>query len=136
MDTGLETLGRDECLRLLASVPVGRIVYSDGALPSCAPVNFALDGAAVAFRTVPGSRIATATDDAVVAFEVDHVDPDDCTGWSVLVTGTARVVRDTGTAVRLDQLALVSWVGADRTQWVRITPTIITGRMLRTVPVA
>ncbi|MEU6806599.1 pyridoxamine 5'-phosphate oxidase family protein, partial [Streptomyces neyagawaensis] len=36
-------LDRQECLRLLAKVPVGRVVYTRRALPAVLPVNFALD---------------------------------------------------------------------------------------------
>ena len=39
----LEHLSRDECLRLVGQVPVGRIVYTRQALPAVELVNFALD---------------------------------------------------------------------------------------------
>ena len=39
----LEYLSRDECMRLMASVPVGRIVYTRRALPAVELVNFALN---------------------------------------------------------------------------------------------
>jgi len=39
----LKQLGRDECLRLMASVPVGRIIYTRQALPAVELVNFAVD---------------------------------------------------------------------------------------------
>ena len=38
-----ETLSDGECLRLMASVPVGRIVYTVRAMPAVEPVNFAFD---------------------------------------------------------------------------------------------
>ena len=37
----LKQLSRDECLRLMASVPVGRIIYTRQALPAVELVNFA-----------------------------------------------------------------------------------------------
>lgn len=132
----METLTREECLRLIAEAEFGRVVYTEGALPSCTPVNYALDGAAIVFRTTPHSRLARATADAVVAFEVDEVDPVRRTGWSVLVTGVSIAVRDIGEVVRLEQLGLAPWTGDDRTQWVRITPSIVTGRRLVGAPAA
>jgi len=87
---GLEVLSRSECLRLLATTPVGRVALSIGALPVVLPVNFALDGESVVFRTGPGSKLEAATRQAVVAFQADHVDLADETGWSVLLTGVAR----------------------------------------------
>src|SRR6266508_4316639 len=48
----LDELDRDECFRLLASVPVGRIaVCGPGQAPLVVPVNFALDGDVIVFRT-------------------------------------------------------------------------------------
>ena len=124
----LVTLDRTECLRLLAGAAVGRVVHTDRALPACTPVNFRLLGEAVVFRTAASSRLAAATADAVVAFEVDDIDPVTSTGWTVLVTGVATAVRDVSTLVRLDQLGLVPWAGADRQHWVRITVADVTGR--------
>jgi len=126
--TSLVTLDRSECLRLLAGAPVGRVVHTDRALPACTPVNFRLVGEAVVFRTAASSRLAAATADAVVAFEVDDIDPVTGTGWTVLVTGVATAVRDVSTLVRLDQLGLVAWAGPDRQHWVRITVADVSGR--------
>jgi nitroimidazol reductase NimA-like FMN-containing flavoprotein (pyridoxamine 5'-phosphate oxidase superfamily) len=103
----LVTPDRTESLRLLAGATVGRVVHTDRALPACTPVNFLLLGEAVVFRTAASSRLAAATADAVVAFEVDEIDPVTCTGWTVQVTGVATAVRDVSTLVRLDQLGLV-----------------------------
>lgn len=124
----LVTLDRPECLRLLASAAVGRVVHTDRALPACTPVNFRLVGEAVVFRTASSSRLAAATADAVVAFEVDDIDPVGCTGWTVLVTGVATAVLDVSTLLRLDQLGLVAWAGEDRQHWVRITVADISGK--------
>jgi nitroimidazol reductase NimA-like FMN-containing flavoprotein (pyridoxamine 5'-phosphate oxidase superfamily) len=126
----LVELDRRECLRLLASAQVGRVVHTDRALPACTPVSFRLVGPAVVFRTSPGSRLAAATADAVVAFEVDEIDPATSTGWSVLVRGVASAVRDVSALVRLEQLGLVPWAGPDRPHWVHIAIADVTGRRL------
>ncbi|WP_308211793.1 pyridoxamine 5'-phosphate oxidase family protein [Actinoallomurus soli] len=72
---GLEVLGRQECLALLGAVPIGRIVFTDRALPAVWPVNFALSGGDVVIRTMAGSKPAAAARGAVVAFEADEFDP-------------------------------------------------------------
>jgi hypothetical protein len=41
-DPDAEQLGRDECLRLLGSVPIGRVAFTVDALPSVQPVTFVL----------------------------------------------------------------------------------------------
>lgn len=90
----METLDRDECLRLLATVPVGRIGVSVGALPAILPVNFALVGTSIVIRTVPGIKLDAGTRRAVVAFEVDSYAADGSSGWSVLVQGVCSEVTD------------------------------------------
>ena len=41
--SALKQLSRDECLKLMASVPVGRVIYTRRALPAVGLINFALD---------------------------------------------------------------------------------------------
>jgi hypothetical protein len=85
-----------ECLRLLATVPVGRIGVSIGALPAVLPVNFALVGADPVILTASGTKLDAATRHAVVAFEADSYAPDGSSGWSVLVQRTCSEVADVG----------------------------------------
>ena len=87
---GLEVLTRDECVRLLATVPLGRIAFSARALPTILPVNFVVMGQELLMLTGRGSSLDTATRDTVVAFEADGGDGVDHPGWSVVVTGVAR----------------------------------------------
>ncbi|MFI5960090.1 pyridoxamine 5'-phosphate oxidase family protein [Cryptosporangium sp. NPDC051539] len=53
----LAPLGRDECLALLSSVPVGQVVFTYRALPDVLPVNFRVDGESVVIRVAAGSRL-------------------------------------------------------------------------------
>jgi nitroimidazol reductase NimA-like FMN-containing flavoprotein (pyridoxamine 5'-phosphate oxidase superfamily) len=126
----LTALTHAECLEFLHLSKVGRIVFTSDALPAIMPVNYALDGDAIVFRTSANSRLATATDGTVVAFEVDEIDESQRSGWSVVVVGVADAVRDVGSLVRLQQLNLVSWVPGVRAHYVRIVPAQITGRRL------
>lgn len=73
---GLEVLGSDECLRLLGSVPVGRVVFTEKALPAVHPVNFLVHAGAVIIRSGNGRSLTAGVDGAVVAFEVDDIDVD------------------------------------------------------------
>jgi uncharacterized protein len=91
---GLEVLDRDECLRLLGTVSLGRIGITTGALPLILPVNFRVDDDRILFRTGIGTKLDAATRGAVVAFEADEIDPMYHSGWSVVVTGVARAVDD------------------------------------------
>jgi len=65
---GLEILPFDECLRLLASVPVGRVGFiADGELVML-PVNHVVDGHDVAFRTARGSKLPAAEGQNLATF--------------------------------------------------------------------
>jgi uncharacterized protein len=128
---GFRELGRQECLRLLAKVPVGRIVHTRQALPAVLPVNFCLDGDdAVVLCTSATSELARAVDGTVVAFEADEVDAAAHSGWSVVVTGPATVVTDPVEHERLVRNGPRSWVPSPRQIFVRIEAELVTGREL------
>lgn len=128
---GFRELERQECLRLMAKVPVGRIVYTRRALPAVLPVNFSLDhDGAVVLCTSATSELVRAIDGAVVAFETDDVDADRHSGWSVVVTGTATVVTDPAEHERMARTGPVSWAPAPQEVFVRIEPELVTGREL------
>ncbi|MBG0816613.1 pyridoxamine 5'-phosphate oxidase family protein [Planomonospora sp. ID82291] len=106
---GLRVLTRAECIQLLASTPLGRIVFTDRALPAIQPVNYVLDGDDLVIRTGSGSKLASAVRDTIVALEADAFDPDGRTGWSVTVVGQARAVREAHEVSRLAHLPLAPW---------------------------
>ncbi len=133
MDTDgsvLEHLSRDECMRLMGSVPVGRIVYTRQALPAVELVNFALVGGDIVIRTDGGGKLAAATRGAVVAFDTDSVDAAGHAGWSVTVVGQARAVTDGTEIQHLQQVPLAPWAPGPRDHFIRISPTIVNGRRL------
>src|SRR5262245_6730572 len=106
---GLEVLGREECLRLLAQATVGRISVSVGALPAIFPVNYCVRDGAVLFRTGRGTKLEAAAANAVVAFEVDDFDPVEHTGWSVMLVGIARDATDELHQEALDVSSIPRW---------------------------
>jgi nitroimidazol reductase NimA-like FMN-containing flavoprotein (pyridoxamine 5'-phosphate oxidase superfamily) len=127
---GLEILSRAECLQLLAGARVGRVGLSVGALPAVLPVNFALVDDAIVLRTAAGSKLDAALVNAVVAFEVDSIDPLYHTGWSVLVQGVASEVMDPAERERLLAAPLRPWADHDRDRFVRICLDLVSGRRL------
>jgi hypothetical protein len=127
---GLEVLGRDECLRLLATATLGRVAVTSGALPTVLPVNFRFDGRQILFRTGVGTKLDAATDNAVVAFEVDEIDPVAHTGWSVVVTGVARELTDARQLAEAQGPPLARWApGADH-RVVAISTDLVSGRRI------
>ena len=126
----LKQLTRDECLRLMASVSVGRIIYTRQALPAVELVNFALDNGDIIIRTDHSGKLAAAIREAVVAFEADSLDTDRHVGWSVTAIGQSQEVTDPDETDWLDQIGLRSWAPGDRHHFIRIRPGILNGRRL------
>ncbi len=128
---GLEVLPREECLALLASVHVGRVVFTERALPAIEPVNFALDDGTIVFRVDSESALAAATRcKAVVAFEADHFEEGGRTGWSVTAVGRWRRVEDPDKIARLCRLRVRPWLQGGDDHFVEIELTQVTGRRL------
>lgn len=133
----LEELTAAEALRLMAGVPVGRVVFTQGALPAIRPVHFFLDAAgpvgdpadaAIVFRVIGDHNLSTALHKSVVAFQADECDMDRHLGWSVTATGRAVRVDDAAETDRLARRLPVPW--ADHGIVFRIEPEFVTGRRL------
>ncbi|KWX03340.1 pyridoxamine 5'-phosphate oxidase [Carbonactinospora thermoautotrophica] len=125
----MEVLSEQECLKLLESVAVGRVVYTVRALPAVQPVNFVVDSGGVVFRTGEGTKFALAVRGAIVAFEADEFDLENRTGWDVTVTGHAREIHDPQEVARLRRV-LRPWAPGVKEHFIRIAPEIVTGRRL------
>ena len=130
----LQPLAPEECQRLLAERSIGRVGISVGALPVVLPVNYALLDGDVVVRTGEGTKLDAALAGAVVAFEVDHVDPIYHEGWSVLLQGRATVMADPGDIERARRLPLRAWAPGIRDRYIRIPIEIISGRRIGVVP--
>ncbi|GAA0706418.1 pyridoxamine 5'-phosphate oxidase family protein [Dactylosporangium roseum] len=125
----MQPLGRERCLELLASVPVGRVVFTLRALPAIRPVNHLLDGETIIIRSSLGASLpSTATErgGAVVAYEADMIDVEARTGWTVVVTGTARLILDPARQTRYEQL-LRPWVDEPMNCIIGIDCDLVTG---------
>jgi hypothetical protein len=88
-----ESLSRSECLALLRTASVGRIAYSERALPAIVTVSFALLEDVIVVRADARSSWAASLRGTVVAFEAgsDRVG-EEC--WSVTCVGRATLVDD------------------------------------------
>jgi nitroimidazol reductase NimA-like FMN-containing flavoprotein (pyridoxamine 5'-phosphate oxidase superfamily) len=125
----MEILPAAECWRLLAGSPVGRIaVIGDGG-PEIYPVNIAVTGETVVFRTDPGSKLAALASDPRVAVEADGIDLEQRDGWSVVVAG---IVEELGgdDLLAAQRLPLEPWTIGDKARWFRVKPLRISGRAI------
>ncbi|GAA4317774.1 pyridoxamine 5'-phosphate oxidase family protein [Actinomadura luteofluorescens] len=123
-------LTRAECLRLMGTAAVGRIVFTRQALPAVAPVGFVVDGEDVVIPVPRGSGLVTATRGAIVAFQADDLDAADRIGWSVTVVGRARVVRDPGDRARE---ALRPWTAGTGAEFILVSCGRISGQRVGVV---
>ncbi|MFC4114229.1 pyridoxamine 5'-phosphate oxidase family protein [Nonomuraea zeae] len=132
----LKELSAEDSLRLLASVPLGRVVFTRHALPAVRPVNHIVARGQIVIRSSPGTVLSAelAAFETVVAFEADDLDVEQRLGWSVVVTGVARLVEDPGEVARYKAI-LRPWVAGEMEQVIRIRPEIITGFELVPAPV-
>jgi nitroimidazol reductase NimA-like FMN-containing flavoprotein (pyridoxamine 5'-phosphate oxidase superfamily) len=126
--TDIETLTTDECLRLLASQQIGRLAVPDDKGVHIFPVNYLVDGVAIAIRTEANALIRSAPLHRV-ELEVDHIDPDDATGWAVVTDGTAQLITDALDTVSEHTRALTfpNWSQRGKPEWLRIAFTRVAG---------
>jgi nitroimidazol reductase NimA-like FMN-containing flavoprotein (pyridoxamine 5'-phosphate oxidase superfamily) len=127
---GLEILDQDECLRLLQSVPLGRLVFTQGGLPAVRLVNFCIDGDTIVFASDDGEKYRAAQRGDVVAFEVDDIDIDRHLGWTVTSVGHLSVVpADEAFALEV-AIPLHTWAPLRNKQLIRLGTESVTGRRL------
>jgi nitroimidazol reductase NimA-like FMN-containing flavoprotein (pyridoxamine 5'-phosphate oxidase superfamily) len=127
---GLIRLDEDECWRFLAAHSLGRVGLIHMEYPMIFPVNYALDGRSVVFRTGPGTKLAIAAAGGAVAFEVDEVAGLFETGTSVMVHGVMGEVVSGDDRTRLERLPLRVWAPGARDRFIRIEPEWVTGRRI------
>jgi nitroimidazol reductase NimA-like FMN-containing flavoprotein (pyridoxamine 5'-phosphate oxidase superfamily) len=136
--TEIERIDEDRCWAMLAATPVGRLgVIVDGA-SEIYPVNYIVDRASsgtptILFRTDPGTKLAGLARHPRVSLEIDELDATDHTGWSIVVKGRAKQVRELADAEerdRIEQLPLDHWYAGPKRHTIRLVPTEVTGRRI------
>ncbi len=129
----LEELTTEECRELLATAQVGRLALGTEAGLRIYPVNFALHGDDIVFRTLPYGQLADNVVDAQVAFSVDDLDRELRSGWHVLAVGVCRRVEATEEMQEVRAEADPDpWAEGQRTLFFRIVCEELTGRRVRT----
>ena len=128
-DRVMRPLTRGQAMRLLRSVPMGRIAFTYRAMPAIRPVNHMVDEAGrIVIRSHEGASIVTAADarrGTVVSYEADQIDTEARAGWTVVVTGLARIVDEPCQAAAYRR-QLHPWVTGQIDYIISIEPTIVT----------
>lgn len=122
------TLDEVACWRLLGTAEVGRLCYTESAMPVIRPVPFVVDGTSV---VVALSRAATTlkgfTRSTIVAFEAGALVPSERRGWSVQLVGRALVMAEVD-AVRWAERGLTSWICGGPALYVQVSGGMVTGQ--------
>jgi nitroimidazol reductase NimA-like FMN-containing flavoprotein (pyridoxamine 5'-phosphate oxidase superfamily) len=115
----------EECWDLLRAQQLGRLAFHLAEQVHITPVNYAVDGETLLFRTGEGSKLLAVLMNDDVAFEIDE--HNESWAWSVVLRGRAELL-DEHTAHRADEVPLHTWISTPKYNVVRITPTEISGR--------
>jgi len=134
--TELLELARPECLRLLATTSIGRVVVSVPAWdhPMIRPVNYLFDESSqsVLLRSAIGSKLHALLRSARAAFEIDGIDHAGDVGWSVIITGVCEEITATAELRRVEAFGLEPWAPGTEGHWIRIRANVISGRRIVT----
>ncbi len=128
--TWLEMLPEGECWRLVAQEEIGRVAVLVDGVPEIYPVNHVVQDKTIVFRTDPGSKLRGLVQSPLVCFEVDAGDPATHFGWSVMVKGRAVEITTGPELAAAAKLPLEYWAQSEKTHWIRIEPTAVTGRRI------
>ncbi len=124
----IAVLDQADCWSRVTQEPVGRIGFMTYGHPQVLPINHAVDGQTIVFRT--STLFHWLSVPLPVALEVDQYDRDSATGWSVVVHGRLRPIHASHEIDACEQLGLTAWAPGDRNSWFRIVPSRISGRII------
>ncbi|TDU83809.1 helix-turn-helix protein [Kribbella voronezhensis] len=126
----IDTMGEDECRRLIEPGGVGRVAFELAGRLNVVPVNFGMHDGAVVFRTSATTALGRYGARAV-SFEIDRIDEGMHEGWSVVIAGIARHAGPRETDQLRKALDVDPWAGGDREVYIVIEPEQISGRRIR-----
>ena len=130
--SSFQELSVERCRELLSSHSTGRVAWNAGDGPQVLPVSYAMDGEDIVFRTSPYGALSQLHARTNVAFEIDDIDHESGSGWSVVVRGTAQGIAHGHHLERLwSRGTTVPWAAGMRNLFIAITPRTITGRIVR-----
>lgn len=124
--TGELTL--EECRGHLLTGVVGRVAMATPIGPRIVLVAYTVHDEAIVFRTTPYSELSTYGWNTELAFQVDRLDDEARTGWSLVALGRARLVDD---PAEVQQIRLSAeprpWVTGTRNLFVKLPWRQLTG---------
>ena len=133
----VERLDEPECMQLLTTARIGRLVYNSRYGLVAVPSEYKIHEGSIVFRTYQtlyteeDLRTGIAYAEYKVALEVDQTDPEARLGWVVLVQGAAHHIDTEAERAEVAYLGLESWVEGEREHFIRVFPSQIGGQRIR-----
>jgi nitroimidazol reductase NimA-like FMN-containing flavoprotein (pyridoxamine 5'-phosphate oxidase superfamily) len=132
----VERLGETECLELLATGGVGRLVFTSRYGLTALPVAYKIDGRSIVLGTWDpvfdeDLRTGIAYADYQVAVEADQIDPQAREGWFVLARGAAHHLDTEAERAPIIDAGLEPWIEEAPAHYIRVMPTTIFGQRVR-----
>ncbi|MCW2811917.1 MAG: hypothetical protein JWP61_2375 [Friedmanniella sp.] len=125
-------LTEQECEDLLASHSMGRVAWTAADGPMVLPVTYQMYAGDIAFRTSPYGLLSGLVAPTNVAFEIDGLDEEHQTGWSVVARGRAQTVTNSAILAGLWRTEGVApWASGTRNLFISIKRHSTTGRALK-----
>lgn len=124
-DSVTTDLTPEQCWELLRADELGRLAFRMTDEVHLVPINYAVDGETILFRTAEGNKLLGLTMHPEVVFEIDAYESD--RAHSVIVRGIARRLEE-DEEHRAENVPLRPWVSTPKYNVVEIRPTEITGR--------
>ena len=124
-DEVVTVMTSEECWDLLRDEEFGRLAYLLVDEVHITPINYAVDGRSLLFRTAEGDKLLAVVMGYEVAFEIDRYGED----WarSVVVRGPARLLPE-DEAHRAENVPLRPWTTTLKYNVVEIEPKVVSGR--------
>ena len=132
----IERLSDAECMELISSATVGRLVYTSRYGPVALPFEYKMHEGSIVFRTY--RAVFTEEDlrtdipyaEYGVVVEIDQTDTERHAGWIVIVQGPAHHVDSDAERSAIADLGLESWVEGEPEHFIRVAPTTVAGQRL------
>lgn len=133
----VERLDESECMELLSTQRIGRLIYNSRYGPVAVPSEYKIHEGSIVFRTYQilfteeDLRTGIAHAEYEVTLEVDQTDPDAREGWLVLIWGSAHHIDTEAERASIADVGLKSWVEGEPEHFIRVDPSQIGGQRLR-----
>jgi uncharacterized protein len=127
MPSSTTQLPVDDCWELFRNADFGRLGVIVESHPEIFPVNYVVDHGSIVFRSAPGTKLDAALSGEVV-LEVDGFNPNTSVAWSVVARGSAQRMSSITDVLESAMLPLFPWQSGEKNNFVRIVPTVVTGR--------